>query len=149
MLRKFMSIGFQFPQEFFYCVSIYSTVFSPVVLSEVKDMKLLRKTHLLIIISEIHSESLCELSQTSGPEEENFYGRNITEKSGILSRATSPLSLRSQDSSSSRKAHQIAEGTVVNHCICDKQGLGKTQSKPSPGNKQENREPCHFWRRDS
>jgi hypothetical protein len=89
------------------------------------------------------------LSQPSGPEEEKLCGRNIIEKSGILSRATSPLSLRSQDSSSTRKAHHEAEGSVVNHCSCDEEGLGKSKSKPSPGNKQENRAPCHFWRRDS
>jgi hypothetical protein len=89
------------------------------------------------------------LSQPSGPEEEKFCVRNIAEKSGILSKATSPLSLRSQDSSSSRKAHQVAEGTVLNHCICDKEGLGKNKSKPTPGKKQENRTPCNFWRRDN
>jgi 5-keto 4-deoxyuronate isomerase len=88
------------------------------------------------------------LSQPSEPEEEKFCGRNIIEKSGILSRATFPLSLRSQDSSSSRKANQVVESSVVNNCICDK-GLGKTKSKPSLENNQENRAPCHFCRRDS
>jgi hypothetical protein len=114
----------------------------------ISNSTLLGKTQLLII-SEIHSESV-KLNQPSGPEEEKLCGKNIIEKSGILSRATSPLSLRSQDSSSSRKANQVAEGTVVNHCSCDKEGQGKTKSKPPPlGNNQEKRIPCHFWRRDS
>jgi hypothetical protein len=114
----------------------------------ISNSSILGKTHLLLIISEIHSESV-KLNQPSGPEEEKLCGKNIIEKSGILSRATSPLSLRSQDSSSSRKANQVAEHTVVNHCSCDKETLGKTKSKPSLGNNQENRTPYHFCRRDS
>jgi hypothetical protein len=149
MLRKFISIGFQFIEICLLLVSIPQ--FSPQwfwVKWRISNNTLQGKTHHLLIISEIHSESV-KLSQPSEPEEEKFCGRNIVEKSGILSRATSPLSLRSQDSSLSRKAHQVAEGTVLNHCICDKEGLGKTKSKPIRGNKQENRTPCNFWRRDT
>jgi hypothetical protein len=75
------------------------------------------------------------LNLQSEPEELKILGRNMVGKSGTLLIATSLLSLRSDASSSSRKAHQEAEGSVVNHCSCDK-GLGKNKSKASPGDGQ-------------